>query len=124
MIEINGKVYRNIQEQVAKNQEDIQDLQDKYRHRILITYDEGSYNEYVIFDIVNDVSEAYTTLDDILNAIGDNEIIAIQGWLSIGGLIYKVAKNGSNLRVYYLLNSDSSSNYRNMDITSIEDQVI
>ena len=124
MIEINGKVYRNIQEQVAKNQEDIQDLQDKYRHRILITYDEGSYYEYVIFDIVNDVSEAYTTLDDILDAIGDNEIIANQGWLSIGGQIYKVAKNGSNLRVYYLLQSDSSLNYKDMDITTIEDQVI
>jgi hypothetical protein len=124
MIEINGKIYRNIQEQVAKNQEDIKNLQDKYRHRILISYDEGDYNEFVIFDIINDKPEAYTTLNDILNAIGNNIIIAIQGWLSIGGLIYQVAKNGSNLRVYYLLQSDSSLNYKDMDITTIEDQVI
>lgn len=124
MIEINGKVYRNIQEQVAKNQEDIEDLQGKYRHRILAFNTQDSYNEYVIFDIVNDTPEAYTTLDDVLDAIGNNTIIAIQGCLSIGAEVFKVSKNGSDLRVYYIETSGYDLGYTDLTVTSIEDQVL
>lgn len=124
MIEINGKIYRNIQEQVAKNQEDIEDLKGKYRHRILAFNTQDSYNEFVVFDIVNDISEAYTTLDDVLEAIGNNNIIAIQGCLSIGAEIYKVAKHDTDLRVYYIETSSYTSSYTDLTVTNIVDQVL
>ena len=167
MIEINGKVYRNIQEQVAKNQEDINDLQENtynkdeidealgfkadasdvydkdsadakfqtiagmsayalktYRHRILLSNVQATYVEYVIFDIVNDTETAYTALEDILDAIGNDNIIAINSWLSIGASVFQVSKNGSDLRVYFINHQDSSLGYNNFTVTNIEDQVI
>lgn len=167
MIEINNKVYRNIQEQVAKNQEDIEDLQKntynkdeindaldlkanasdvydkdtadatfqtiagmsnyalkKYRHRLLLNHVISTYNEFVVFDIVNDKPEAYTTLDDILEAIGNNNIIAIQGILSIGASIFQVSKNGSNLRVYFIETSSYTLSYTDFSVDSIDDEVL
>lgn len=44
MITINGKVYRNLQEQVGKNQEDIEDLQSTLT-KVVVKDDDGNVDE-------------------------------------------------------------------------------
>ena len=62
MIEINGKVYRNIQEQVAKNQEDIEDLQEN-------TYNKDEIDDAL--DLKANASDVYskTTADATFQTI-------------------------------------------------------
>ena len=87
MIEINGKVYRNIQEQVAKNQEDIEALNERI-HNITL---EGSHNStfWVIkFIIRNSKQEAYTTASDIYEALEEAFPVAGQDIPCDGAVLF------------------------------------
>lgn len=75
MININGKEYRNIQEQVEKNQEDIEDIKEtincRYKHSITLEWEgDGEEPDYkiLIFDLL-DESKTPFTLETLYNKI-------------------------------------------------------
>ena len=74
MIEINGKKYRNIQEQVKENMEDIADI------KAAMPYPSNEY--YTKTEADNKFQEILTTSDSI--SITDNEISVDEEWLETG----------------------------------------
>ena len=92
MIEINGKVYRNIQEQVAKNQEDIEALNERI-HNITL---EGSHNgvSWVIkFLIRNSKQEAYTTASDVYEALEEAFPVEYQDIPCDGAILFQASEH-------------------------------
>lgn len=75
MIEINGKEYRNIQEQVEKNKDDIADLEEKVDELYKYTHNVVLYNiyyrEYLKFSFRDDHKDPYTTYEELYEAISD-----------------------------------------------------
>lgn len=72
MIEVDGKVYRNLQEQVKKNMDDIETLTDKVNEKIHNVTIEGRHNNtyWVIkFLIKNEEQDAYTTASEVYEAL-------------------------------------------------------
>lgn len=74
MIEINGKIYRNLQEQVGKNQEDIEDLQDNTYTKTEV--DEKTSGIYAVFFGTHDCSNfadiiKHSYTDEELNEINE-----------------------------------------------------
>ena len=75
MIEIDGKIYRNLQEQVQKNMDDIEELNEKveefgkYTHNVVLynTY----YRDYLKFSFRDDNKDPYTTYEELYEAISD-----------------------------------------------------
>lgn len=78
-IEINGKIYRNLQEQVAENQKDIERIEKsinlKYKHNVVLRWsedgEEPDWTEARV-EFFDDYSEPYTltTLYDMLKEKG------------------------------------------------------
>lgn len=75
MININGKEYRNIQEQVEKNMDDIQDIKEtincRYKHSITLEWEsDGEEPDYkiLIFELL-DESKTPFTLETLYNKI-------------------------------------------------------
>lgn len=83
-MEINGKKVLTLPQQVLQNQKDIAELKEemddikkKYQHRIILKA--GSYKGFAIFDIVNETSTAYTTLDQVIEQMGTKTYPAVTG---------------------------------------------
>lgn len=89
MIIINGKTYRNIQEQVGENQENIEALQNKhiYEHLLYVTgklKDAGETKDDFTFALrcrILNTSPTKITKDTLASAIGTNNIPA-------GGMVH------------------------------------
>ena len=104
MIEINGKIYRNIQEQVEKNKDDIEDLQEsmpdmsnyytKTQANGLLdlkadkstTYTKTEDNE--LLDLKADKSTTYTKteVDTLIEGVEGTAVVVITGNSSSGTL--------------------------------------
>lgn len=74
MIEIDGKIYRNLQEQVGKNQEDIEDIQDNTYTKTEV--DEKTSGIYAVFFGTHDCSNfadiiKHNYTDEELNEINE-----------------------------------------------------
>lgn len=94
-IKIDGKVYRNIQEQVAKNQEDIDDL----NHRIP---DEPHFYTKEETDALLEEKQETLVSGENIKTINGNSILGA-GDIDIVGLIYPVGS------IYMSVNSTSPS---------------
>ena len=78
-IEINGKIYRNLQEQVAENQKDIEDIKEtincRYKHSITLEWEsDGEEPDYkiLIFELLDESKTPFTleTLYDKIKSRG------------------------------------------------------
>lgn len=84
MININGKEYRNIQEQVEKNKEDIENIKEtincRYKHSITLEWEgDGEEPDYkiLIFDLL-DESKTPFTLETLYNKIKSRGLTRIK----------------------------------------------
>ena len=115
MIEINGKEYRNIQEQVEKNMEDIDDI------KKAMPYPSNEYYNKTEAD--NKFQEILTTSDSI--SITDNEISVDEEWLE-SGFYTKTDSDGRYSRKLYKHDiifslADSEDHYAGAHIVIIDE---
>lgn len=134
-IEINGKVYRNLQEQVEKNKEDIEVLNQKipdgkslfivklnYRNEPLEASNDRFYGTLTFLvnsDQVNDYSNL--TFNNLLNATGYVEVKGVQEPIGVFDFD-KVLENNNNIQVLGLGSNWvlSISAYTNDYITEVK----
>lgn len=103
-MEINGKKVLTLPQQVLQNQKDIADLKEemddikkKYQHRIIL-WESSTYTCLVIFDIVNETSEAYTSLSQIYEEMGNKTFPAVSGFIidsSETSFIYEISRGST-----------------------------
>lgn len=115
-IEIYGKIYRNLQEQVAANTKEIENLsRKKYKHNIVITH--ATYK--LSFSFENYSSEKITTHEELYNAFYEkygNNLIEASGAYKSGSdthIVYAVGKSDSlsalAARVFTITGSSTAS---------------
>ena len=134
-IEINGKVYRNLQEQVEKNKEDIEVLNQKipdgkslfivklnYRNEPLESSNDKFYGT-LTFLLNKDQTASYSNLsfDNLLNATGYVEVEGVQEPMGIFDFD-KVPENKTNIQLLGLGSNWvlSISAYTNDYITEVK----
>ena len=114
MIEINGKEYRNIQEQVEKNMEDIDDINQRIP---------GTANFYTKTESDTKFQNKLTTSDSI--NITDNEISVDEEWLETG-FYTKTDSDGRYSRKLFkhdiiMSLADTESHYAGIHIVIIDE---
>jgi len=113
MIEVDGKVYRNLQEQVKKNMDDIKTLTDKVNEKIHNITLEGSHNStnWVIkFIIKNSKQEAYTTASEVYEALQKAFPVENQNIPCDGAVLF-----ANHIEIPYLAQMDVENNTFDFD---------
>lgn len=144
MIEVNGKQYRNLQEQVLKNQEDIALLKSKvpypdefytkeecdekfqpleYIHNVTLSFETSINVWYVNLKIKNDSDTPFTSPDEVLESLYDN--YGSSNRLPASG--YEIATDGevavANPILYVRASSQTQIEITRFSISNIETEI-
>lgn len=125
-ITINGTTYRNLQEQVAKNQEDIEELQnllEPHVHNVAMVTDLGTF----LFTVYNNSTELIDTEDALLEAMKNNTRYLTSALYMEGSdpaLATYVFRSGDSITVGGQLLDLSDEVESTVSVTSVNDKLV